>query len=152
MGWRAPFVIISLPGMVRNPPTHPPAHPHLFPCPLEFMSHTHPPTHQPTHSKAAGLLTCIYVKEPVRGQSESAVTELLLKGGGGGGREVRRLDVQAFLAMLRIRTNIILILQVGRVGGWVGGWLSAFITHPPTHPPTYRPFPALSPGGFYLPI
>ena len=38
MGWRAPFVIIALPGVV------------------------------------SGLLTCLYVTEPVRGQSESAVT------------------------------------------------------------------------------
>ena len=76
MGWRAPFVIISLPGL------------------------------------AAGVFTSLYVSEPMRGQSEDAVAEML-RGGGGweGGRVARKLDWGAFVDMLHIRTNIILILQ-----------------------------------------
>ena len=75
MGWRAPFVIISLPGL------------------------------------AAGVLTCLYVSEPMRGQSENAVAEMLRGGGGEGGRVARKLDWGAFVAMLHIRSNILLILQ-----------------------------------------
>jgi predicted MFS family arabinose efflux permease len=75
MGWRAPFVIISLPGL------------------------------------GAGVLTCLYVSEPMRGQSENAVAEMLRGGGGEGGRVARKLDWGAFVAMLHIKTNILLILQ-----------------------------------------
>lgn len=61
---------------------------------------------------AVGLLTCLYVHEPVRGQSEQAMADLMREGGRGHpAGPARKLDAGAFWRMLQVRTNILLILQ-----------------------------------------